>query len=262
MSGMNAQAAIVLSADALTVRAGGATLLDAVGVQLHAGEVLGIVGPNGAGKSTLLKVLAGVQAADAGAVLLYGKPLLAVPGSERARRLAYLEQRPFVHWPLKVAQVAGLGRLPHGDLASAAAQKAIDAALNATDTAALHAREFHTLSEGEKMRVHLARVLAGAPQVVLADEPTAALDPWHQLQVLELLRAEAARGTGIMLVLHDLGLAARFCDRLLLLDRGRCVACGTPREVLTKEALATIWRIDATFDSDTLGLMIHGRLPR
>ncbi len=256
---MSAQRDLVLSADALVVKAGGATLLDSVGVQLHAGEVLGIVGPNGAGKSTLLKVLAGVQAADAGTVLLEGKPLAAIPASARARTLAWLEQRPFVQWPLTVAQVVGLGRLPHGDLDTTAARHAIAAALAATDTLTLQARTFHTLSEGEKMRVHLARALAGAPRIVLADEPTAALDPWHQLQVLELLRAEAARGTGVMLVLHDLGLAARFCDRLLLLDRGRALACGSPRDVLTTSALASIWRIDARFDSDTLSLVITGR---
>jgi iron complex transport system ATP-binding protein len=116
------------------------------------------------------------------------------------------------------------------------------------------------LSEGEKMRAHLARVLAGEPRLILADEPIAALDPWHQLQVLELLRSEAARGTGVVLVLHDLQLAARYCDRLLLLDSGRAAACGTPREVLTAQALATIWRIDASVDSATLRIVINGRV--
>ncbi len=250
----------LLSANGLTVRAGNVTLLDSVDLQLQAGEVLGIVGPNGAGKSTLLKTLAGVQVADAGTVLFDDKPIAALTAGKRARQLAYLEQRPSVYWPLTVRQVVGLGRLPYGSVANVQAQLTIDAALSGTDITTLQTRAFHTLSEGEKMRVHLARVLAGTPKLILADEPTAALDPWHQLQVLELLRAEAARGTGILLVMHDLALAARFCNRLLLLDQGRAVTCGAPAEVLTAATLAAIWRIDATLDSAKLSLVINGRL--
>ncbi len=253
---------ILLAATGLTVSAAGLALLENVNVQLHAGEVLGIIGPNGAGKSTLLKVLAGVQAPDAGKILLLNKPLHTTTPLERARLLGYLEQRPFVHWPLTVAQVAGLARLAHDDFGSAGAQRLIDAALDATDTTGLRARTFQTLSEGEKMRAHLARVLAGAPRVILADEPIAALDPWHQLQVLELLRTEAARGKAVAVVLHDLQLAARFCDRLLLLDGGHAIVCGTPREVLSAETLAAIWRIEASVDSDTLRIEIHRRLSR
>jgi iron complex transport system ATP-binding protein len=249
----------LLSANSLTVTAGGAILLDAVSLQVHAGEVLGIVGPNGAGKSTLLKALAGVVTPQSGDVMLDTQALATIPANARARMLAYLEQRPFVQWPLKVAQVVGLGRLPYGDSANVQAQQAIDAALSATDTETLRARAFHSLSEGEKVRVHLARVLAGAPRIVLADEPIAALDPWHQLQVLDLLRAEAARGRAVAMVLHDLQLAARYCDRLVLLDRGRMVSCGTPREVLTNATLASIWRLDASIDSATLSITIHGR---
>jgi iron complex transport system ATP-binding protein len=256
---MSAPAAMLLNASGLTVTAEARALLDDVSLQLHAGEVLGVVGPNGAGKSTLLKVLSGVQSPNTGSVQLLNAPLAATTPSARARVLAYLEQRPQVHWPLSVAQVAGLARLPHDDFGSPVAERIVQAALDATDTTALRARAFHTLSEGEKMRAHLARVLAGSPRVILADEPIAALDPWHQLQVLELLRGEAARGTGVILVLHDLQLAARFCDRLLLLDSGRTAACGTPRDVLTAESLADIWRIDASVDSATLRIVIHGR---
>jgi iron complex transport system ATP-binding protein len=251
---------ILLSATGITVNAGERALLADVSLQLHAGEVLGIVGPNGAGKSTLLKVLAGVLTPSAGEVLLAGQSLHAMAPTARARRLGYLEQRPLVQWPLTVTQVAGLARLSYDDYGGADAQHVIDAALEATDTTALRGRAFQTLSEGEKMRAHLARVLAGTPRVILADEPIAALDPWHELQVLELLRNQAARGTGVVLVLHDLQLAARFCDRLLLLDGGRAAACGTPRAVLNAQTLAAIWRIDASVDSDTLQVVIHGRL--
>jgi iron complex transport system ATP-binding protein len=256
---MSPAPASLLSASGLTVEADGATRLNAVSVELRAGDVLGIIGPNGAGKSTLLKVLAGVLTPGTGEVSFEGKGLAAIPAAARVRMLAYLEQRPFVHWPLQVAQVVGLGRLPHGDAGTRAAQQTLAAALAATDTAALQARAFHTLSEGEKVRVHLARVLAGTPRAILADEPVAALDPWHQLQVLELLRTEAARGTGIAIVLHDLQLAARFCDRLLVLDRGCVRAHGAPRDVLSAALLAEVWRLDATFDSATLGITIHGR---
>jgi iron complex transport system ATP-binding protein len=203
-----------------------------------------------------------VCALDSGEVLLQGKPLRAHSMNARARLLAYLEQRPSVHWPLKVQQVVGFGRLPHNDFASGHAQQTVAAALASTDSTALQARDFHTLSEGEKMRVHLARLLAGEPRIILVDEPTAALDPWHQLQVLDLLRAAAARGAGVLLVMHDLALAARCCDRLLVLHEGRAVVCGAPRDVLDRTRLANIWRLDAIFDSATLSLVINGRLPR
>lgn len=256
---MNPTPDILLAATGLTVSADDRALLARVDVQLHAGEVLGVIGPNGAGKSTLLKVLAGVLPAHAGEVSILGTTLAALTPSARAKALSYLEQRPLVQWPLTVAQVAGLARLPYGDMDSASAAQAIDAALAATDTATLRTRAFQTLSEGEKMRAHLARVLAGTPRLILADEPVAALDPWHQLQVLELLRTEAARGTGVILVLHDLQLAARFCDRLLVLDAGHVIACGAPSEVLKAELLAAVWRIEATVDSATLSVTVHGR---
>jgi iron complex transport system ATP-binding protein len=255
-------AASLLSGTALCVQgADGHTLLAYVDLALHAGEVLGVVGPNGAGKSTLLKVLAGVRGADSGSVALLGKPFAQCPPAQRARALAYLEQRPVVHWPLTVLQVVTLGRLPHGQPDGRAAQEAIRAALASTATTALQQRAFQTLSEGEKMRVNLARVLATCPRLILADEPTAALDPWHQLQVLELLRALAGEGLGILLVLHDLGLAARFCDRLLLLDAGRVIGCGSPQDVLTPANLAHTWRIDAELAPDSLNLVTRGRLP-
>jgi len=252
------KAAAMLNASGVRVDADGVVLLEAIELQLHAGEVLGIVGPNGAGKSTLLKVLAGLRATTAGTVRLDGKPLSAIEASALARQLAYLEQRPQVFWPLAVEQIVALGRLPHGDADTAAGQQAIAQALAATETQNLRSRAFHTLSEGEKMRVHLARLLAGTPRIVLADEPVAALDPWHQLQVLELLRSEAARGATVAIVLHDLQLAARYCDRLLVLDQGRICAAGTPATVLSRDLLARIWRIDAHVDSATLTVTIHG----
>lgn len=256
---MSAPAAMLVASD-LALRSAGHVLFEDISLELHAGETLGIIGPNGAGKSSLLKVLAGLQQPSAGSLTLDGRPVVALDPSSRARSLAYLEQRPQVQWPLAVQQVVALGRLPFGDARSATAQQTIAAAMAATATDELRERNFHTLSEGEKVRVHLARVLAGMPRLVLADEPIAALDPWYQLQVLELLRAQAARGTAIAVVLHDLQLAARFCDRLLVLERGRVRAQGKPCDVLNPALLAQVWRIEASFDSATLGLTIHGRL--
>jgi iron complex transport system ATP-binding protein len=252
---------VLLEASGLTVRRGDSTLLDQVNLQIRAGEVLGVIGPNGAGKSTLLKVLAGVLQPDAGTLLLRQQPFSASAARSRARQLAYLEQRPQVQWPLTVAQVVLLGRLPHSSLPDASTRQALTAALAATDTAALAERAFNTLSEGEKLRVHLARVLATQPQLILADEPIAALDPWHQLQVLELLRSLAGQGLGIVVVLHDLTLAARYCQRLQLLDQGRTVAMGTPAEVLSSEHLASVYRVAAALSEDQQHVLLHGRLP-
>lgn len=249
----------VLEARALAYVADGTTLLSNVDLQLHAGEVLGIVGPNGAGKSTLLKLLAGIEVPSSGQVLLDAAPLHA--SEKTARELGWLEQRPQVQWSLQVEQVVALGRLPHGDADTAHAEQSIAHAFATTATDGLRERAFHSLSEGEKVRVHLARVLAAEPRIVLADEPVAALDPWYQLQVLDLLRAEARRGKAVALVLHDLQLAARYCERLLVLDRGTVKACGPAAETLTESLLADVWRIAASFDSATLALTIHGRLP-
>ncbi len=251
----------LLSAENLVFCAGANRLLDQISMHVNAGEVLGIVGPNGAGKSTLLKLLAGIAAPASGSVRLGGRPLCDHLPSSRARMLGYLEQRASVHWPLSVLQVVTLGRLPHGREPAQHAKAIVEAALEQTNTSALQTRSFHTLSEGEKMRVNLARVLATQPRIILADEPTAALDLWHQLQMAELLSMLAARGLGIVVVLHDLGLAARFCNRLLLLDKGRLISCGKPDEVLSTSNFARVWHIDAELAADKFCLISRGRLP-
>lgn len=255
------RAPLLLEARNLALQVGKRQLLEEVSLQVHAGELLGVIGPNGAGKSTLLKILAGVLPADRGELLLERQPFSAVHPQLRARKLAWLEQRPTVQWPLAVRQVVALGRLPHGGRMDSTAQQAIANAMRGTDTTGFAERPFHTLSEGEKLRVNLARVLATGASVLLADEPVAALDPWHQLQVLELLQTLAHAGMGIIVVLHDLALAARFCDRLLLLDHGRLVATGNAEAVLTPAHLAAVYRLDAGFDVSDQHLRVHGRLP-
>jgi len=213
--------------------------LDAVAAALEPGRITAICGPNGAGKSTLLQTLAGLIEPDTGTVMLDGAPL---PGGRtRARQIGYLPQVGEVAWDLSVAGLAALGRLPHGDRGDVP----VAAALAAVDLAALAGRPVSTLSGGERARALLARVLAGEPEWILADEPLAALDLAHQLALLAHLRAAAGQGAGVVLVLHDLALAMNHADRVLVLDRGRVVADGTPERALTAEVIADVWGIPA-----------------
>ncbi|MGE0746018.1 MAG: ABC transporter ATP-binding protein [Rhodospirillales bacterium] len=237
-----------LAARGIVVRLGGAVVLDHVDFEVGDGTVVGLIGPNGAGKSTLLRVLAHLQPTAAGAVNLDGRPLGGYDAGERARRIAYLAQGTEVHWPLSVAAVVGLGRLPHRAGArgeTAADRAAVARAMAATDVAGLRERSIGALSGGERARALIARALAVEAPLLLADEPTAGLDPYHQLQVMELLRATAGDGRAVVVVLHDLTLAARFCDRILLLDRGAAVADGVPAAVLTAQNLARAYRVEA-----------------
>lgn len=220
----------------------GRRLLDAVNFRLGAGELTGIIGANGAGKSTLLKCLAGLQAAD-GELLLDGQPMATLSAAQRARRLAYLAQGHRVHWPLAVHDVVALGRLPHGDGRSAHDAAIVNRMLAATASSALAQRNVLTLSGGERARVMLARALASEPAILLADEPLAALDPAHQLSIMQLLTREAASGLAVAVVLHDLVLAARFCHRLVLLHQGKLIADGPPATVLNDALLAQAFGI-------------------
>ncbi len=220
----------------------GERLRDA-GFDLRSGEVLGVLGRNGAGKSSLLQAVAGIVP-HRGNVRLEGHNLDALPLSQRARLVGWLPQNSGSAWSLDVRDVVALGRLPWGDEDA----QAIAGAARRTGIEALMARRIDQLSGGEQSRVWLARVLAGQPRVLLADEPIASLDLAYQRQILHLLRAyvdghAADAGHGVLLAMHDLGLAARYCDRVLLLDGGRIVALGTPAEVLTEERLSQVFDV-------------------
>ena len=238
----------LLQADELRVTLGGRAILDRVGFAVAAGEIVGLIGPNGAGKTTLLRALAGLQKLGGGRVALAGRPLATVPAAERAKLLAYMAQAADCHWPVSVRRLVALGRLPHLSPWTGpgpADARAIAAALQATDMTAFAARPVTELSAGEQVRAMLARALAVEPEVLLADEPVAALDPYHQLQVMQLLQDRAAAGHAVVVVLHDLTLAARFCHRLVLLANGRVLAEGPPRAVLTAERLRTAYGVRA-----------------
>ncbi|KQN37093.1 ABC transporter [Sphingomonas sp. Leaf407] len=247
---------VTIATDKLSVTLGGRRVLHDVSVTLTPGSLVGVLGPNGAGKSTLARALLGLVRTQ-GRVTIDGRADLRA--AEIARRVAYLPQGQVLHWPLSVERVVALGRLPHlaplsrmGDDDRAA----VEAAMARVDVVRLRSRDATTLSGGERARVLLARALAQGGTALVVDEPLAALDPRHGLEVAALLRAEAEAGTLVVAVLHNLGLAARMCDRLLLLDEGRLVADGSPVEVLTPANLAAVFGIRAWFGESAEGPMI------
>lgn len=266
MTTHNAQK-ITLTAQQISLVRGGNAIVDDASLQLQAGELVGLIGPNGAGKSSLLRVMAGLLEADSGQVNLStsdqpSQLLTQFSGRERAQLLAYLPQQETPAWPLQVEHLVGLGRAPwHKPMSGKSAQdkQAIEHALNITELQPLRQRIVTTLSGGELQRTLLARVFAGEPQIILADEPIAALDPYHQLHVMELLAEHAQRGGAVLTALHDLSLAARFCSRLILLQGGKIVADGQPIEVLTTENLEKVYGISAYVDCRDEGVVIIPR---
>ena len=228
-----------LAAERVSVVLGGARVLDEVSVALRPGRVTALLGPNGAGKSTLLACLAGLRAPDAGAATLDGVDVRRLDRRERARAVALLPQGGDVHWNVDVRTLVALGRFPPRGRwgATDADRAAVDRALAATDMTGLASRGVEQLSGGERGRALLARVLAGEPRWLLADEPLANLDPAHQLDVLARLRDVAATGSGVVIVMHDLHLAGRVADDAVLLSRGRLVGAGPASDVLTAPAL-------------------------
>ncbi len=215
-------------------------VLFGVSAVLVPGQITAIVGPNGAGKSTLLRALAGLRRPTVGRVTIDGVPLSDLDRRTRARSVAFLPQNPQVHWPLSVRSVVALGRLPHHSSVArdtAADRQAILDAMTAMDITRFAARSVAELSGGERARVLFARALAQEAQILLADEPTAGLDPAHALDLFAILQRLAAEGRTIAVVLHDLSLAARFCQSAVILADGRVVAAGPAVETLTPERL-------------------------
>lgn len=228
---------------AVQVVRGGRALLDGVDLTLHAGEVLAVLGPNGAGKSTLLGVLAGDVRPDAGDVLVDDRPLTAWSLGDLSRRRGVLLQENSTAFPFAVHEVVRMGRAPwRRTPRSAEDDEAVAEAISAADIAHLAERAVPTLSGGERARTAFARVIAGRTGMLLLDEPTAALDLGHQEALLSLARAHAQAGDAVLIILHDLNLAAAFADRILLLQEGRVAACGTPAEVLTEATVSTVYR--------------------
>lgn len=223
----------------LTVKRGARTVLDRASLTLNPGEFIGLIGPNGAGKTTLMRAMLGLVRASGTSTLA------ALPPAKRALTAAWLPQSRDAAWPVSVENLIRLGRIPHRRPDADAAH--IAAALRRMGLDALRHRPITELSGGELARALIARVLAQDTPVVMADEPIAGLDPAYQIATMGLLRDLADEGRAVIASLHDLGLAARRCTRLVMMDRGRIVADGTADEVLTHENLARTFSIEGQF---------------
>lgn len=241
-----------LAAEGVGYRVGRHTLIESVDVAIVPGRVTAVLGPNGAGKSSLLKILTGEVAPNKGRMILNGVPYAAWPREDVARQVAVLPQQSTLSFPFTVLEVVMMGRIPH----ASGYTRDLEIARECLDeTGCLHMaeRSFPMLSGGEQQRVQLARVLAqvytGATEplkqarYLLLDEPTAALDPAHQQLTLEIARRWAAQGLGVLVILHDLNLAARYADQVLLLQQGRCIAQGETETVLKGSLLSDLYQL-------------------
>ena len=244
---------IAFDAVSLTLR--GRLVLNMMSGVLRHGRVTAILGPNGAGKSTLLSCLSGLRVPDSGQVTLGSRAITSLDRRERGRTIGLLPQHGDVHWDVNVQTLVALGRLPHrgrwGE--SAADTAAVAAAMAATDCTHLAERTVQRLSGGEQGRVLLARVLAGEPDWLLADEPLAGLDPAHQLDVLDRLKTVALNGAGVAIVLHDLTQAARIADDIIILKDGKVIAAGRRETALTKENIAAAYGVDVHIGETSSG---------
>jgi len=238
----------MLVAQHLEVALSGRAILNDVSLSLPSGQLVALVGPNGAGKTTLLRALAGLVPST-GTIEVGGDYLSSLSLRERAKRFGYLPQGHLVHWPLPAKDVVALGRYPHGATDPARLsphdEQAVRRAMQATSVVEFADRPVTELSGGERSRVALARVLAVEAPVVLADEPTASLDPRYQIDVMINLRAAADNGVLVVVVTHDLGLASRFAETVLVMSGGRLVAQGKPEQALSEHIMADVFRVSA-----------------
>ncbi|HET7409912.1 MAG TPA: ABC transporter ATP-binding protein [Paracoccaceae bacterium] len=243
----------LLALDRLSVRLAGREVVREVSLRVDAGELVGLVGPNGAGKTSLMRAALGLIPATGGSSLAR----LAPP--ERARAAAWLPQSREIAWPVSVETLVALGRLPlrAGATASPADRAAVEAAMEHAGVAQLRTRPATELSGGEQARVLIARALAQEAPLTLADEPTAGLDPAHQIAAMESFAALVSEGRGAIVSLHDLGLAARWCTRLVMLHEGQVVAEGAPEAVLTLDRLRAIYGVEAHLAHLSEGLVVQ-----
>ncbi|MEO0400694.1 MAG: ABC transporter ATP-binding protein [Pseudomonadota bacterium] len=241
----------------VSVRARDTVLVENASFTLQTGELTALLGPNGAGKTSLIRAALGLQPLDAGAAELDTDPTAALDPVIRARKISYLPQQRPLAWPARVRDVVALGRFSHGAAIGRLKPPdaaAVDRAVAACDLHHLADRSADTLSGGERARMHCARAFAAEAPLLIADEPTAALDPRHQFRVMDLMQAFVAKGGGVLVVLHDVQLAARYASRLIWMKDGRIVADGTPEETLNKERLETVYGVRAHVDGGRVAL--------
>ncbi len=259
----------MMKVENLSVYRDGKPILHDINFSLEKNKFIGIIGPNGAGKSTLLGAMAAFLPAQQGAIFVEDQSLEKMNRVNRARLISYLPQARPVHWVMTVEDIVMLGRYAWGEVRqssvekNAVDQKAVDIALIKTHTDHLRSRQIDSLSGGERARVHLARALAGSTPVLLADEPTSALDPGHQFSMMIMLQNHAYDNRLVVAAVHDLDLAARYCDVLLVLDQGQLVAQGVPEKILTPDLLHQIFQIDGQFtgSSEERALMLRPLQP-
>ncbi len=241
-----------LVVQSLSVDAGAKRLVDGVSMAVRRGELVAIIGENGAGKSSLMRCMAGYLRPSSGVVTVDGHDVMGMTSAVRALAIGWLPQAMPLAWPVKVRDAVAIGRFAHGGVPerlSVADSAAVERVLAACDLIDLADRSTSHLSGGEIARVHLARTMVGEAAVLLADEPVAALDPRHRLAVMRLLRAEADAGTAVAMVLHDLGLAGRFADRIVGMKDGRALVEGPPAEVVTRKWISALFGVEADVDS-------------
>ena len=231
------------------------SLLKNVSFSIESGMMVGLVGPNGAGKTTAVRALLGQQKMSSGSAKIADVNVATYTPQALARAIAYLPQTRHLAWPIGVYEAVALGRFAYGGALgrlSHVDKTAIDAAMLMCDLHMLARRSVASLSGGELARVHIARALASETLALIADEPIAALDPRHALDVLNLLKAKAKSGAAVLVILHDLNWATRFCDEIILMDQGHVVAQGVPRTILTSQSLADVFGVRASWDHDEL----------
>ena len=238
-----------LVASNINVTLSAKAILKGISVEFAENQLIGLIGPNGAGKSTLLRVLAGLQMLESGKVELNNQQLQDLSNLNLAKKITYLPQTHECHWPMTVERVVMLGRYPHVDShrLDDVNMQAVEQAIKDVDIEHLVGRSVNELSGGERARVMLARALATQSDILLADEPIVSLDPRHQIEVMALLKTLAEKGKTVIVVLHELHLAMRYCDSLVLLNKGQVASEGTPENVLTPEYMSTIYGVDAIY---------------
>lgn len=249
----------LIAVSGLNVSLGGRPVLSDVSFSVAGGELVGLIGANGAGKSTLLRAALGLVPGHGG-IEIAGRDAASMKARERARHIAYLPQEREIAWPVTVETLVALGRDPHRPRFAGLSQEdrvAIEAAMRRADVLAFRHRPATELSGGEQALVLIARALAQDAPLLLADEPTAGLDPAHQIALMRVFRALTAGGKAVVASLHDLGLAARWCSRVILLDKGSIVADGPPAEVLTPAHLRSVYGIEALFAEAAGSLVVH-----
>ncbi len=246
-----------IAVKAITGKNKGTILLQGASLTLSGGELVALLGPNGAGKTTLLRAAMGLIKPSSGAAFLNGENTASLSPMKRAVALSYLPQIRRLAWPNSVRDVVALGRFAHGGNLSRLGDedaRSVDAAMSACDLTELSARSVDTLSGGEQARVHIARALAANAPLLIADEPVAALDPRHQFRVMDLIKSYVQNNGGALVVLHDIGLAAKYADRLIWMKDGHIIADGTVAQTLNAERLAEVYGVRAEVSGTDVAL--------